>query len=290
MIKLIVCDMDGTLLTSEDKISPKTLEYLVNIQEQGVKLVLASGRSYSRLEQYYKELRMIENDGILIEVNGLYVNYLKENKRFKAESIKRQDIERIYSEAKEFDPEIVAYLDKGIRYYIPESMIEIKQQFIKEKGLGPDFPLVGAPFAWCADTRGGYPDQKRMYSVDEFPLEVNKFTLINYPEKTQKMIDKFKDNIFNEYEMSRSAPRALEITAKNVTKGVALRKLMKQLGINRDEVLVFGDGENDYPLFDEVKYSIAMANAPTYVKERAFAITSSNNEDGIYEACKKYIG
>ena len=50
MIKLIVCDMDGTLLTSEDKISPKTLDYLINIQKQGVKLVLASGRSYSRLE------------------------------------------------------------------------------------------------------------------------------------------------------------------------------------------------------------------------------------------------
>lgn len=68
MIKLIAMDMDGTLLTSDNTISKKTKEALWKAQEKGIRLVLASGRSYCRLMDYAKELKMDQFGGFLLEV------------------------------------------------------------------------------------------------------------------------------------------------------------------------------------------------------------------------------
>lgn len=75
-VKWIVTDMDGTLLNERDRITEDTREYLIACQEKGIRLVLASGRSYVRLMPYARELRMEEFGGLLIEINGLAVSYL----------------------------------------------------------------------------------------------------------------------------------------------------------------------------------------------------------------------
>ena len=64
---------------------------------------------------------------------------------------------------------------------------------------------------------------------------------------------------------------------------------MQQEGVTPDEVIVFGDGENDADMFRQVKYSIAMGNAEDYVKEQAFDVTASNDEDGLERALRKYL-
>lgn len=63
---------------------------------------------------------------------------------------------------------------------------------------------------------------------------------------------------------------------------------MKDENIGVDEVLVIGDGENDIDMFSKVKYSVAMGNAEAYVKERAYDLTLSNDEDGVAAAIEKY--
>ena len=69
-IKMIVCDMDGTLLNSDGEISKKTRNILLKLQEKGIKVVLASGRGYFRLIKYAKELKLDEFEGYLIDENG----------------------------------------------------------------------------------------------------------------------------------------------------------------------------------------------------------------------------
>ena len=63
---------------------------------------------------------------------------------------------------------------------------------------------------------------------------------------------------------------------------------MKMEGVAPEEVMVFGDGENDVDMFSSVKYSIAMGNAEDYVKESASYVTETNNEDGLVAALEKY--
>ena len=79
MIQMIVMDMDGTLLTSDNRISSRTKELLLRVQKQGVRLVLASGRSYCKLMEYAEELHMDAYGGYLLEVNGLILYDRVEN-------------------------------------------------------------------------------------------------------------------------------------------------------------------------------------------------------------------
>ena len=71
MIKAIVMDMDGTLLDSNNKILPETKKALIDLEKKGVSLILASGRSYTRLLPYAKELEMDKYHGYLLEVDGI---------------------------------------------------------------------------------------------------------------------------------------------------------------------------------------------------------------------------
>ena len=64
-------DMDGTLLNSKDKISPKTKDALIECQKNGIKIVLASGRNYGRIKPYLEELHLEKFGGLLIEINGI---------------------------------------------------------------------------------------------------------------------------------------------------------------------------------------------------------------------------
>lgn len=70
-IKWIVTDMDGTLLNSSERITDRTREALIACQKKGIRLILASGRSYVRLLPYAEQLEMKNYEGCFIEINGL---------------------------------------------------------------------------------------------------------------------------------------------------------------------------------------------------------------------------
>ena len=105
-VKWIVTDMDGTLLNSRDQISEKTRAALLACQEKGIRLILASGRSYIRQMPYAEQLRLAEFGGAMIEVNGLAVNRLQNRGREVFERLGREDKELLFSELQRFEVEI----------------------------------------------------------------------------------------------------------------------------------------------------------------------------------------
>ena len=290
MIKMIVCDMDGTLLNSDNKISSLTLSFLKECQRKGIILVLASGRSYPRLKPYYDLLNMSAYHSYLIEVNGLYINHLKTKQRERFTAMEKSDAIKIFELTKDLNLELTAFLDAGLRYYVPECLIPLKQAYIKENHLPFDFPLTATTWNIVGDMRDGYPDQYRIFTMDELPKIMNKVVLIQDAEVIEIALERLKNKCSVEFEFTRSSQRMVEIMKKGVTKGNALLKIMYDNQIAKDEVLVFGDGENDYSMFDVVTHPVIMKNAPDYVKKRAKEVSEyDNNEDGIYYACLKYI-
>ena len=79
-IKLIIMDMDGTLLDADSNITKDNLDALIKAQQKGIRLVLASGRSYKSLLKYGKQLQMDKYNGYFVVVNGVLIDYKGEDK------------------------------------------------------------------------------------------------------------------------------------------------------------------------------------------------------------------
>lgn len=288
-IKWIVMDMDGTLLNSENNISEETKRVLMLCQSMGIKLILASGRSHRRLDRYAKELKMHEYNGFLIEVNGMAKKSVTSGERVIYKRLNREQMKTLFLSFKDKGFEIQGYLDDGIYDYIPANVFELKKRERKLRQLAEDYPWTGGPWSLLADTRDGYPNIHYICDWAMFPQELNKLSLLQEAKEVEKFYPRIMEQFSNDYEIVRTCPGLIEINPKGISKGSALQRMMEEAHVGVDEVLVFGDGENDTDMFSKVKYSIAMGNAAEYVKKKAYAITKSNNEDGIAYMVKQYI-
>lgn len=290
MIKLLVFDMDGTLLNEDDKITKDTKDAILACEDKGIKVILASGRSYNRLLPYGEILRLAEYDGKFIEVNGTAIYDVKTGDRKIIKQLTKAEMIEMWKTYLAFDVEIQIYFDKGIYYYIPEVLLPLKEKERQERGLSPDFPLIGGPWTWLTDNRAGYPEQKRVYDFDDLKLDLyNKFNASGDPEVIESIMAFTHKKYDENYEVARSCPRMLELTPKGITKGETLRKYMQETSLKRDEVMVFGDGENDIDMFKSSDFSFAMENATDNVKKEARYIAPSNREDGIAKILHQYI-
>lgn len=289
-IKWIVTDMDGTLLNSHDRIMAETRKCLLACQKKGVRLILASGRSYIRLLPYAGQLQMEEHDGCLIEINGLALNHLRTGERQVFSQLYREDMEALFPFLQSRGAELQGYEDETLYYWIPERHRPYKIAERIKKGYPENHPLAASAWSWIIsdDFSHNYPNLIEISSMKELPASINKLNCMDDPEKINEIYGALTERFSGRYEFTRTSPRLIEIAPGGITKGKTLKKFMEKEGIAPDEVMVFGDGENDVDMFHQVKYSIAMGNAADYVKEHAFDVTGTNDEDGVAAALKKY--
>ena len=286
MIKAIVMDMDGTLLDPSNKIMPKTKSALIQLQKKGIQLILASGRSYTRLMPYATELMMDKHRGWLLEVDGVAVYDLSKMERTILRRMTMEEVQMVFSDLIHRNCESMACFDDGVYDFFPDEIRQIKKTIRIMENLPEDFPWTGGPWGWLADMRDGYPNIRYITHVSEISPPINKIQLMQEEQEIQFLYQALTEK-FLDFNVFRTAPRQLEILPKGVSKGETLEKIMEREGWTKDEVLAFGDGENDVSLFDVVENSFAMGQAKAYVKERAKYVTASNNQEGIWQALYK---
>ena len=288
MIKWIVTDMDGTLLNRAQEITPKVKEALIACQKQGVKVILASGRSRTRLKPYGEQLEMQKYGGYFIEVNGMAIQELATGSRTIYGRLNKEQIQRIFACLHELGAEIQGYLDDTIFFHIPDALLEVKSNYRKENNIPEDFPWLGGDFIPVSDVRNGYPYQYAIREVSQMPDALNKIAANQEPEWIAAHAKIIKERLSDQFEVVQVTERIIEFAPKGISKGNALQRLMQKHAIQKDEVLVFGDGENDLSMFDQVLYSVAMGNALELVKEKAFDQTTSHEEDGVAAGIANY--
>lgn len=287
-IKAIVMDMDGTLLNSKDKISPKTKDALIECQKNGIKIVLASGRNYGRIKPYLEELHLEEFGGLLIEINGIAIYDMSTNQRTILRQMHEDEVHPVFSYLMNLNAESIAVYDEGLFDYMPDHILTMKHKLRLSLDLPEDYPWTAGAWSWFLDMRNGYPCQKYIEKVEEIDCPINKFQILQETdilnEIEKKLIHKYGDH----FEVFRTTPRQIEMGPKGYTKGDTLARLMKNFGWSKDEAFVFGDGGNDISMFKQTNYSFAMGQSLESVKNEARYITLSNDEDGIYEALMKF--
>jgi len=287
MLKAIIMDMDGTLLAPGDHILPETKQKLLELERQGVTLILASWRSYTRLLPYAAQLDMAANGGYLIEVDGISLYDMGGGEREVLRRMDPSEIREVYTDLMHLNCEAQACFDDGFFDYFDEDIRRKKEQLRKERNLPDDFPWTAGPWDWLADLRSGYPNQTFVHSAEEINRPINKIQLMQDEDKIREIYDFLIRKYGDRFEIFRTCPRQLEILPKGYSKGKTLKRLMEMKGWNKDEVVAFGDGENDVSMFEVVDDSFAMANARDFVKAKARYETASNADNGIVQGLER---
>ncbi|WP_302326591.1 Cof-type HAD-IIB family hydrolase [Enterocloster lavalensis] len=272
MIRMIATDIDGTLINDQGIITPQTRKALIAAQEKGIRLVIATGRSpqYTRAEQEQLEMQRFTGDYI-IALNGQEIFRFSDHSTWTGRKIPAGSIPDVLKLAFEYDLEALCY-DGGSRYhYLPPDFYAKKEAWLRR------FPsLAPTDFESILGERISLPSWNSSFDND-----INKIAFLHSAPRLREVLPLVRRRLPSGLQALLVKPTWLEIFPAEINKGGALGQIMEETGIQPDEVLAFGDGENDIGMLKSVTFGFAMGNAFPSVKEAACAVTASNNCDGI---------
>ena len=264
--RLIAMDLDGTLNNDEKRITPRTRDALMAAQAAGIRLALASARPSPGLYRERDALRMQEHRGVLMSYNGgRIVDAASGETLF--ETSMPMEAARAVLRALEVLP-VTPILDDGKQFYVTD-----------REGYKVDYEccnngMVCDEVANLADFLRFAP-VKILMSVD--PAQI---------AEVQRQIAAL---LPDELTVVQTAAFYLEVIPRAINKGQGILDICRALQMQPEEVVAFGDAENDIPMLRAAGVGVAMGNADPAVKAAADMVTLSNNEDGIAAALAKLL-
>ena len=266
-IKTIALDIDGTLLDINGKIMPKTKKALLELQEKGIHLILASGRPVKSMLKLADELGLHEHHGVILSNNGS-IGYDTKNH----EIIFDTPIEK----------ELVQEILKSFKGKNIQAMVESGEYFLVNDVYAGNVTWNGEIHNIMEkEARSGDYLLKEVEAIEEhIDDHVNKILTIVEPAEIEEVIKENKKIFGDEIHVVQTSPYFMEFVRPESSKAYGLKKLK----IDPETLMSFGDSMNDKELVEYAKYGVAMGNAQDGVKDVAYYVTSDHNNEGIYEA------
>ncbi len=259
-IKLIVSDVDGTLLNASHQLNPKFFDVFEQLYAAGITFVVASGRQYQNLRKLFGP---IEDRVIFAAENGSYVVY--QGREIHSQTLSNEQIQQLV----------------GIGRNVPSANLVLcgkKAAYIENND-----PVFINHLSTYFESFEIVPDIR---SVDD---DILKFTVCDLTGSEQNSYPSFA-HLFDHYQVKVSADTWLDISDKLAHKGNAVSMLQNMYGATKEQTMVFGDYLNDLEMMNEAYFSYAMANGHPEVKGVARFIAKNNNEDGVLEVLERLIG
>lgn len=279
-IKMIVCDLDGTLLNHNKKIGENTISYLIALQEKGYTLALASGRFFYELQPYIKQLKMDKYQGIAICANGLEVHDLSDDSVHYFEKLSKEESIKIIDTAKKNG--ITSYLNYKNKYYVSlRTLQKIPVYFAK---------TILYPFKNFMRKNHLISGLYNLGMGNNIKQEIGELHKICFLSSSKKL-KKFEQEILSwnqPYVFYFVNRRAIEITHNTVGKYEAIQYVCRKRKLSLDNIMAFGDSGNDLNLIKHAGIGVAMQNAFLEVKSVTNYQTFKNNQnEGIFDYLKR---
>lgn len=270
-VKLIVCDLDGTLLNSKKLISSANLEAINAVRERGMFFTVCTGRIPEMMEAYH---RLLGIEGPVITANGAVIVDTRDNSVPCRECVCGEEARRLMEFCAERGFDHVAATVGGCYYSKGSERVKRFEQYnaIAQKDNMRQIPLF--PFG---------PDYREIAG-----MEIYKLLVSGLSEARQRETEDYIGTLPH-LGFTSSEPLLLDVGARGVDKGKGIRNLARIMGFTKEEICVFGDYHNDVPMFEAAGFSIAMGNSDSAVKERATVVTKTNDDDGVAAAIGKYF-
>jgi len=269
-IKALALDLDGTTLLPDTSLGERTTQCLKRLMSRGIQIILCTGRAIESSRRYYSA---IGATGPMVFLNGAEVADVPDIKVINSDLLDLDVIDYGIELARSMDVHLQIFLPPGS---VPpgaqksswETLLIDRQRaesemYFNHTGIQP--VVMDLKAAITAPELKGCP--KAMFITDP---EL-------HDELRRKMLDRFGSRIY----IVRTFPTFLEIMNAGVSKGAGLKTVMGCRGLKPEEVIAFGDEDNDIPMFDAAGFSAAPSNAREKVRQAADFVFGSNAEEGL---------
>lgn len=265
-IKIVVTDLDGTLLNSKSALSDANLQSILKTKENGVRVFFATGRTVTSVKGLLGDVLVKHNISVF---PGVYLNG-----------------STTYDEKEQL----------LVNRYIPEDLKNEIFSFIKQHNLNKRT-------LWY-DNKGNYCIELNKYTESVTKLkdttpkvmeeeEIQKLTVYQIclcldPENFGDIYKKCKDQFSEKLSVRNSLGSYVEMFHKHSNKYEGIKKICEFYNTSVDHVLVCGDGENDIEMLKEMKYSVAVDNASSQVKKAAKYLGPNNDENAVFHILRAF--
>lgn len=264
--KLLVLDLDGTLTNTRKEVTAHTRTTLIKAQEQGLKIVLASGRPTYGIAPLANLLQLDKYEGYVLSYNGGEIIDWKTGELLYKNLLDPEVLPYLYQCANDNHFAIVTYDGEYVLTEYPDDEYVLKEALLnvmKIKKVDNFLKAVQHPIAKCL--------------------------IVGEPTRLAVLEKEMYNHLHDRMGVFRSEPYFLELVPKGIDKAQSLAVLLKEIGMTKDEMIAVGDGFNDLSMIKYAGLGVAMSNAQEVVKENADFITLSNEEDGVAHVVEKFI-
>lgn len=265
--RVLALDIDGTLVNSNKEISQPTLDALIDIQEQGYHVVLASGRPTGGMVKYADQLNFEKYGSFVLSFNGARITDWRTKETIFNQTVPNQVVPELLEIAKANNVGMVVYKEGDLII----AGTEINDYMMHEANLT------------------GLPIEYRPEYCYDMECPTNKCLMAGEPEILIRLEKELQKRYHGLLLITRSEPFFLEFMPMNVDKAHSLVHLMSGLGMTTEQLICCGDGFNDISMIEIAGLGVAMENAQDRVKEAADYITASNDDNGIVKVIDKFL-
>jgi len=267
--KIIACDMDETLLSTDATICQRNIEAIAKATAQGVKFVPCTGRGFTSVERILRTLHLYDQPNqYVISFNG---GSITENKGSRS----------LFWDAIPFDLADDIYR-RSVTYHMCLHIYTHEHCYVY--GITPDEE------AFLHGRMAYIPTTEQTLDFLRGKEEVGKLIITNTDEAVLERIHQEMMPLLDDIKVNFSSNRYIEFMHKNVTKGVGLLKLADMLGVKHEETMAIGDNINDIEMLEAAGLSVGVHNLNPVIRKYCDVVTdATNNEGAVAEAIERFI-
>ncbi len=271
-IRLVVSDLDGTLLNQYNEISPENYDAIMALKEKGILFTFATGRLDCQAKIYIEQLAL---DTPVISCNGALIRTGLAHEILHLERMSRAMAIKMMHFADEFELDYMVYDTDEVFYPATSERVAAYLNYNALASRLNSKSVTITPIILQRD-------------MDSIAGRVCKIYL--HSEESEKIVA-CREFVARETDLIAvsSMDNNLDIAPPRQTKGNAVLWLAKYYGLQREEICVFGDNDNDASMIFEAGLSFAMRNGTEMAKAAADYIAPSNNESGVGRAIRQFI-
>lgn len=260
--KMLVLDLDDTLLTDAHTISNENKLMLEKAKALGVHIILASGRPTPAMVQFAEELQL--QDSYMISYNGAVITDLKTDTVIFEQTLSQEQIDELYAYSVKSKTHIITYLNGEIISETDSEYIEVEKNIT------------------------GLAHNKVARFTDAVQSSAVKCILLEEPSYLKEVEQDLKAAMPH-LSVSMSKPFFLEVAQNGIDKAASIKILAEKLGIHQSEIIAVGNAGNDLTMIEYAGLGVWVDNVDPELRSKGDAIVASNNDHGVAEVIQRYI-